>query len=860
MPRLVAADPKKEDIIDMNKERKFILLFVTILSFIILLPKTVRANGYDTTAPVINSITIDKASIKAPGSFSLTFDITEEGTGVSRIDVTFSDKNGHGDGLNTGISSNENFKDLKEPVYSGSYTMYFSVGSDYPATTIRISQVIIYDQQGNERLYYTHLVENGIAYIADSRDPSESIRFPVNNGNNIDVSFDNGRDTIAPIIKSASMNKTKLKAPGKFSITLDIVEEGTGLSRVFFVFRDKHEENRDKSITELMNRRIEYEQDLPTPLKTGKHRLDFKVSKKFPTDSIQIERILVWDQQGNEREYWNWNGPYGARYENGIEYIEDTDDNTCRCYFYKGNNIDVTTDWKGDLTAPMIKSATVSKSKLKAPGTFSVTLDIVEEGSGLSSIDMFFSEINSNGRYLNDYIVSDQSGEDLKGIKSGKYTMKFRISSECVSTSIFITSISVFDNEGNERIYSAYTEDEFIYDDGKVYLPDRDDNSVRCCVNNKNVFKVIPEFDVAFQSYITKRDNADRLRAMEPGKVAMINYDSKNHKARKKLYDAIRGEDKTIVFSNNEYQWIVNGKNIKKETKDVDLLFSTSKVEKNLFGSDDPAVQVSFADNGTLPGKAQVRMKSDYLYSLGVSGKLYLYHLKGNKLVREKNPKFDLLLDGTDKWCHFDVSHNSAFYVTNTDGASEIPITKEKISSFKVSGITDKKYTGKKIRQDIKLSKRDKETGKKTVLKNGTDYSVTYKNNISVGKATLKIKGKGLYAGTVSKDFKIKKAKNPLSVKGRTANVKLSKLKKKDQTVKASDVIKVTRKGKGKLTYTKKSGNKKITINKKSGKVTVKKGLKAGTYTVEVGIKAAGNSNYKPSTTKNVKFKIIVQK
>ena len=37
----------------------------------------------------------------------------------------------------------------------------------------------------------------------------------------------------------------------------------------------------------------------------------------------------------------------------------------------------------------------------------------------------------------------------------------------------------------------------------------------------------------------------------------------------------------------------------------------------------------------------------------------------------------------------------------------------------------------------------------------GTDYTVSYKNNKAVGKATVTIKGKGAYTGTVTKTFKI---------------------------------------------------------------------------------------------------------
>ncbi|MDO5520837.1 MAG: CAP domain-containing protein [bacterium] len=43
----------------------------------------------------------------------------------------------------------------------------------------------------------------------------------------------------------------------------------------------------------------------------------------------------------------------------------------------------------------------------------------------------------------------------------------------------------------------------------------------------------------------------------------------------------------------------------------------------------------------------------------------------------------------------------------------------------------------------------------KTKLKNGTDYSVTYKSNKEVGTATVEVNGKGNYTGIIKKTFKI---------------------------------------------------------------------------------------------------------
>lgn len=62
-------------------------------------------------------------------------------------------------------------------------------------------------------------------------------------------------------------------------------------------------------------------------------------------------------------------------------------------------------------------------------------------------------------------------------------------------------------------------------------------------------------------------------------------------------------------------------------------------------------------------------------------------------------------------------------------------------------------YTGKSLTPNPTVK-----VGNKTLKKN-TDYTLTYKNNKKTGKATVTIKGKGNYTGSISKTFNIKPAK-----------------------------------------------------------------------------------------------------
>jgi len=101
------------------------------------------------------------------------------------------------------------------------------------------------------------------------------------------------------------------------------------------------------------------------------------------------------------------------------------------------------------------------------------------------------------------------------------------------------------------------------------------------------------------------------------------------------------------------------------------------------------------------------------------------------------------------------------------------PIAKIKSVKMAKSSVA---YTGKNLKPSVVV----KDSAGKT-LKNKVDYTVTYKNNKKVGKATVTVKFKGNYSGTKAVTFKI----NP-----KVPTIKVPKAVKNTITVKWSKVAK----------------------------------------------------------------------
>lgn len=129
-----------------------------------------------------------------------------------------------------------------------------------------------------------------------------------------------------------------------------------------------------------------------------------------------------------------------------------------------------------------------------------------------------------------------------------------------------------------------------------------------------------------------------------------------------------------------------------------------------------------------------------WVYGIAVRDKIFVYHIK-----KSPSAEGDLYAFSTNK-----------VLVKAADICSaEIIVESRKLSACKIS-VGSATYTGKGVGPAVIVK-----YGNRT-LKKGTDYALSYKNNVNVGYGTVIITGKGNYVGSVSKKFRI----NPSKVTG----------------------------------------------------------------------------------------------
>lgn len=335
-----------------------------------------------------------------------------------------------------------------------------------------------------------------------------------------------------------------------------------------------------------------------------------------------------------------------------------------------------------DTTAPIVNKVTFTQSVIK-PGIVKVTVDVTEKETGIIGINLNFGNDNVSQPiiYHNGTWNNYTTGEWEKSPRpSGIYTLSVSVPSSARSGEWYLNQIDLADQAGNYRTYSVSdtSTKSWVESQGNVI------NDVSLNVNNgNNILFVKDEFDVEFQRYITIADITTELNGMADGSAAMINFDSNNYTAKKEWFAAIKGTKKNIVFSNDGIQWIFRGQDII-NPKDIKLSVAISEMSSSLYGNSSQSLRLQFPANGQLPGKATVRIKADYIYSLNqLSGTLYLYYMNADQSLKlEDNPQY--ILDGTDHWCEFDMTHNSTFLVSGKKLSTQSPNIKLNKTSLRL--------------------------------------------------------------------------------------------------------------------------------------------------------------------------------
>ncbi len=403
---------------------------------------------------------------------------------------------------------------------------------------------------------------------------------------------------------------------------------------------------------------------------------------------------------------------------------------------------------KPDYAAPILEDVWVDTQDTYRPGVVMVKLK-VRDKSDLSDVRVCISTIHEDYEiYRRRYL------DENEHIKEGEIVVPIYIQSS--------------NRLGEYKLFS-------------VWLSDQYGNSIEYNVDgwNRNSITIKKEFDIEFKGVLSNTNVVSELRKMQEGKTVLLTA-GKETILHKELLDAIAGQDKTLViYANKEgtLQWVINGRDITGETKDIDIKVELSTVSAEEYGGVGDTIQLKFADNGQLPFKVNFRMQSQYISAqYDLKSDMHLYYVTNNN-ISEENANLTVLDMGSSSWCYMDLTHNSTYYlsgvkllktpsitsVSNTNAGVKVSWNKVKgakkyVVYYKKSGA--KKWTKYKTTTDTTCTVERKK------LKAGTKYVFTAKAVASDGNAgKVNAKGKSITWIASPKIESVKNTDSGISVK-----------------------------------------------------------------------------------------------
>lgn len=419
-------------------------------------------------------------------------------------------------------------------------------------------------------------------------------------------------DKEAPVLHDLSLSDTTVSTPGKLTLTLNVSDDVSGVDAVIATF-----------INRQTGKEIEgswYALREEQPIVNGTVEVELVMTQYDGSGTYELDRVYLSDENGYHQKYH-------SKYHEYAELLLPTE-----------LSFTVTNESGEDVTAPVLKGISIDKTEVEVPSEVTITLDVEDDLSGYRSA--IVSVINRKNDRIIDLCNSSHDNPDKVIIPI----------SEWEPSGMFeVYKVSLFDNNNNLSTYYAEN------------LP----NQVSFLV--KNIDKDNPTGDI-----ITSTNNTnlvDEIKDMAVGNTAHIYYGN-GATISKEVFEAIKGQDKTIALKSDGIEWIFNGQNVTDENiKKIDL---TTSIEAK-WNSDSDAAEgidweqnaliLSFAENGKLPAPATIRIKADWVFKDAVGTEnLYVYYYD-NATKEYVQVAADLTIT-KDEYLEFTIDHNSDFVIT----------------------------------------------------------------------------------------------------------------------------------------------------------------------------------------------------
>lgn len=591
------------------KKKSILIVFTMIFTFIFVnygVTPTYAAT-VDTTPPKLISISVDEEDFVAGQEYSINLVAEDDVSGVASISLEFANLAKEGIKYTIGVYNYPNATiSIPQDMVSGKYTL---------------ASVNLGDNNNN---YINYQNDNYYSIYSKSLDSKDIITINVVNNTLLN------EDTVPPVISNITASSESIKINDTVSICADI-EDDSQLKQYYDVI------------------------------------WIYNVEKEI---FIQFGTGLQKEGEGNRYCASGTITNPGTYYLTDM-YVPDIFNNTSHIYSkYSNSGPDNNSSWtyveslpsfvveglSDDEEPPVLKSIKINKSSLIAPGSLQIFVE-AEDNSGdfLTIKARFISEekINKNEGFgeVELYLGYDQL--------LNKYVGTADFNQYVPSGTYYLQQVDLMDSKGNASQYESEK-----WKSTGMSLSDMDFRYIsKFEVIEDLTFIVEEEVKYNEVSSTTNPNLLDIINSKEDDAVIMIDA-SNNYTVSADIFEAIKDTNKTIYVEANGYQWVFNGKDITNPKTINTYVYSELLIDDNINNLGQEYVAIVFADNGELPGKATIRVKTDYTFKYieGVTNlKLYLYNPSEGKYF-DTEETVELAEDG---FYEFDITHNSVYILSN---------------------------------------------------------------------------------------------------------------------------------------------------------------------------------------------------
>ena len=426
------------------------------------------------------------------------------------------------------------------------------------------------------------------------------------------------RNTVVPSLKSIKTDKTSYKKGEYVNITISLDGDYSNVERLYATFLNKSKDS------------YFYVDTFYGDLIYNESKGVFEASIEVPSYNGEyvLQDVYIGDKVSNERWY---NIDRTQTKEAGPEYTS---------YYVEPIKFSVS---GGFDTTPEVKISKIDYTykKLVAPNIYKIGLKLEDPANIVQGVKILLRMKNNPSRCIEAYLYKGEDG-NLSGY----------------------IDINQFNDVG------VYYLDEINLN--PFYSRDEVLNQISSNLkfNKVELFEIIEDNTYDVITSTTDKELIEKIKNVKDDAKIAINSTSASV-VSEEVFRAIKGTNKIIYIEAGGIQWIFNGSDIE-TIKDVD-----TSVEFNYLYDDDlnismnnileKALIVRFAENGELPGKALVRVKTDYALRdyLGYDN-LFVYHY-----LNTKDKKFNRVANSIsmteDGFLEFYINHNSTFVITNNE-------------------------------------------------------------------------------------------------------------------------------------------------------------------------------------------------